>query len=239
MTQCPKCQYVRKETDAAPVYECPSCGVVYAKVIEAAEASRSPVGVLDTSKRRRGFLALAAGGVAVAAGGGYWWLRRVRQESERVMVEQHLRSVTADMLSAFNDHERTYADAIRHATQSFDAIEQKRKEWYAAPPLEDQVSAGFRREYAIAAQDLLRAYRDAMSASVTSRARTATQGQTGDYGTTIEALERLIEERKRLAAQLKAMVDLIARRPAQISGDALIGEGNLQRAGAVNEVAIK
>lgn len=30
-TVCPKCSYARKSTDAAPDYECPSCGIVYAK----------------------------------------------------------------------------------------------------------------------------------------------------------------------------------------------------------------
>ncbi|MDX9717244.1 MAG: hypothetical protein RBT67_07715 [Thauera sp.] len=29
--QCPKCGYVRQESDAAPDYECPRCGIVYAK----------------------------------------------------------------------------------------------------------------------------------------------------------------------------------------------------------------
>jgi len=30
--RCKKCGYVREETDSAPDYECPKCGVVYAKV---------------------------------------------------------------------------------------------------------------------------------------------------------------------------------------------------------------
>ena len=28
---CPKCRYIRKPTDTAPDYECPNCGVIYAK----------------------------------------------------------------------------------------------------------------------------------------------------------------------------------------------------------------
>lgn len=31
MTTCPKCQYERQQTDTAPDYECPKCGVIYAK----------------------------------------------------------------------------------------------------------------------------------------------------------------------------------------------------------------
>ena len=30
-TQCPKCSYVRQPTDTAPDWECPACGIVYAK----------------------------------------------------------------------------------------------------------------------------------------------------------------------------------------------------------------
>ena len=29
---CPKCKYVRKATDHAPGWQCPSCGVAYLKV---------------------------------------------------------------------------------------------------------------------------------------------------------------------------------------------------------------
>ncbi|WP_156909211.1 hypothetical protein [Ottowia thiooxydans] len=29
--KCPKCQYERKPSDEAPEYECPSCGIIYAK----------------------------------------------------------------------------------------------------------------------------------------------------------------------------------------------------------------
>ena len=33
MTQCPKCNYIRKSSDDKfiPLTECPSCGVIYAK----------------------------------------------------------------------------------------------------------------------------------------------------------------------------------------------------------------
>jgi len=33
--ECPKCQYVRKASDTAPDYECPKCGVIYAKFVPA------------------------------------------------------------------------------------------------------------------------------------------------------------------------------------------------------------
>ena len=31
MQSCPKCHYVRKPTDTAPEWQCPSCGIAYAK----------------------------------------------------------------------------------------------------------------------------------------------------------------------------------------------------------------
>lgn len=37
MTTCPKCRYVRQPTDASPDYECPQCGVIYAKYRAASE----------------------------------------------------------------------------------------------------------------------------------------------------------------------------------------------------------
>lgn len=32
---CPKCGYIRRPTDNAPEYECPRCGIVYAKYLKA------------------------------------------------------------------------------------------------------------------------------------------------------------------------------------------------------------
>jgi hypothetical protein len=44
--KCPKCEYVRLSTDKAPDYECPSCGIIYAKyqqiLTQREEATHSP-----------------------------------------------------------------------------------------------------------------------------------------------------------------------------------------------------
>jgi hypothetical protein len=37
MTTCPKCGYARQSTDTKPEYECPQCGVIYARYVEAQE----------------------------------------------------------------------------------------------------------------------------------------------------------------------------------------------------------
>lgn len=44
---CPKCHYQRKPTDIAPEYECPNCGVIYAK----ATMERAGIRVLTPSSR--------------------------------------------------------------------------------------------------------------------------------------------------------------------------------------------
>ncbi len=43
-TTCPQCHYTRQPSDTAPDYECPSCGIVYAKAKPAkvAEAPAAP-----------------------------------------------------------------------------------------------------------------------------------------------------------------------------------------------------
>jgi len=38
VTTCPKCDYIRQPSDTAPDYECPKCGVIYHKYIEAQRA---------------------------------------------------------------------------------------------------------------------------------------------------------------------------------------------------------
>lgn len=74
-TTCPKCNYTRTPADTGPDYECPRCGVIYAKAkLEAAtqdqstphgEQATSPptadtrVPVIDASKRLKQLLALA------------------------------------------------------------------------------------------------------------------------------------------------------------------------------------
>lgn len=41
---CPKCGYTRKQSDYAPDYECPACGIVYHKYVQKQDAAPSGVG---------------------------------------------------------------------------------------------------------------------------------------------------------------------------------------------------
>jgi len=69
MTTCPKCHYTRRPEDTSPDYECPRCGVVYAKAATKpaprhTENERAP-------KRSGGLIAVV---LALAVGGGWWWV---------------------------------------------------------------------------------------------------------------------------------------------------------------------
>lgn len=42
-TLCPKCRHVRQVTETAPAWQCPACGVAYAKAADAARAPALPM----------------------------------------------------------------------------------------------------------------------------------------------------------------------------------------------------
>lgn len=62
---CPKCSYVRKATDVAPDWQCPKCGVAYAKFVQSQTAT-IPAGAAHNPYNAP----RAAVGGAVAAEGG-------------------------------------------------------------------------------------------------------------------------------------------------------------------------
>lgn len=50
-TKCPKCGYERKSTDSAPEWQCPSCGVAYAKVSASSSKRSADVGAISKSNQ--------------------------------------------------------------------------------------------------------------------------------------------------------------------------------------------
>lgn len=67
MTTCPKCHYTRHPSDTAPEYECPKCGVVYAK------AFSQPIPHVDAEpERKNGRLVVVATVLLIAGGVGAW-----------------------------------------------------------------------------------------------------------------------------------------------------------------------
>lgn len=70
MTTCPKCHYTRRSEDTAPDYECPKCGVIYAKAVKLASSTPAAVEDANKSKLRLVLVVLAVG--AVGALGGWY-----------------------------------------------------------------------------------------------------------------------------------------------------------------------
>lgn len=69
MTTCTKCGYTRKPGDTAPDYECPKCGVVYAK---AATRPAPRTTGRETAPKRSGGLIVVA--LVLAVGASVWWV---------------------------------------------------------------------------------------------------------------------------------------------------------------------
>jgi len=54
-SECPKCGHIRQPTDAAPIWQCPGCGVAYNKVLPGHSALQTPhAETLSTHKRPPG-----------------------------------------------------------------------------------------------------------------------------------------------------------------------------------------
>jgi hypothetical protein len=91
---CVKCGYMRRDSDVAPEYECPRCGVVYAKVEAAMAAANaktpslaiegnSAEAILPKHRKRRLFaiIGIAILVVGIASWFGYKKIRRANAEA--------------------------------------------------------------------------------------------------------------------------------------------------------------
>lgn len=68
MKTCPKCRYTRVPDDTAPDYECPKCGVIYAKAF--AQPAQPTMAAEPDSKNGR--LVVVAAALLIAGGVGAW-----------------------------------------------------------------------------------------------------------------------------------------------------------------------
>lgn len=67
---CPKCAHVRSESEVAPDWQCPKCGVAYAKFVPARPASEARVAVADADGSDSAVTGASTGksnGLAIAA----------------------------------------------------------------------------------------------------------------------------------------------------------------------------
>jgi len=82
MTTCPKCGYSRKPEDTAPEWQCPECGVAYAKVVRATPPSEPPAPPPPphaAPKASQGAITLSLPpwlllGIGLLVGGGAGWI---------------------------------------------------------------------------------------------------------------------------------------------------------------------
>jgi glutaredoxin len=80
MTQiCPKCNYVRKLTDEAPDWQCPSCQVVYAKVGASAAADTRRPRPIPINAPSSGYFKWIV--IAVLLGAGFWIIKPAHHKS--------------------------------------------------------------------------------------------------------------------------------------------------------------
>jgi len=99
-TTCPKCNYQRQPIDTAPDYECPKCGVVYAKVVKPSLREEGPDTLpqeLAPDSGKKPFTAqwqLLAGTLALGIAVGYF--------AGREHVKYELRSAFQDAASGLS-----------------------------------------------------------------------------------------------------------------------------------------
>lgn len=107
-TQCPKCDYVRKPTDNAPAWQCPHCGVVYAKVAHLkdrpaasadhqrtdlrhhAASRQSTETAIHSAPPDRKFLVYVIGLSLVLGFGGLGWVGWDRYQAKRMAADLEL-----------------------------------------------------------------------------------------------------------------------------------------------------
>ncbi len=121
MTTCPKCNYTRQPSDTAPDYECPRCGIVYAKYSAErpapapASAGRGTVG--------HGAKALALAVLLVALGGG-WALMSGSERASDQRMQQPVAPVAAAEQQAAREQLEEELAARQQALAEQQAIEQ-------------------------------------------------------------------------------------------------------------------
>ncbi|HEY6898156.1 MAG TPA: hypothetical protein VI279_12920 [Rhodocyclaceae bacterium] len=107
---CPKCGYRRTENETAPDYECPKCGIVYAKaVLHAAPVERPEPEATDSGASGAKWVKLALTGVAVL-GIGYWQMRAKPQPAPAAPVAAAPAPAAAAAPAA-----KSYASTVEYA----------------------------------------------------------------------------------------------------------------------------
>ena len=172
--KCPKCGYLRQQIDRAPEYECPRCGVVYAKVAHLSESGRerAVTSAPATIRRSKAWLILIVTATVAASWFGYDWYAERKAEEK---VEKEVREVTAALKVLFLPSEGvTVGDMIENAGRASGQISDMRKRWYIVKEGARAADLrNFRVWYAGRAESLARSYRNAMAGKVAVEAASA------------------------------------------------------------------
>lgn len=77
---CPKCGHIRQQVDTAADYECPRCGIVYAKYLEALHSKAAAADRTPPAQRKPGTLSPAQTLFGLLIGAGAIWYMIQREE---------------------------------------------------------------------------------------------------------------------------------------------------------------
>lgn len=116
-TTCPKCAYVRQPTDAAPDYECPRCGIIYAKYRPSTPLDDTPSSIRPAPSWKRPLIVFA---IVVAAIAGWQW--NATANKERLAAETKAAADVAAREAARAREEADLAERKR-AEENMRAVE--------------------------------------------------------------------------------------------------------------------
>lgn len=135
---CPKCNYTRQPGDTAPAYECPRCGIIYAKYGATVHTTEAPPKA-QTTHRRKTFL---AGIVLLAIGlGGWQWTRISTASKQEADAAAQLRAEAAANAAARMREEaaleerRRAEEEKRSVEKAVEAIAGQYRKWTDASRL--------------------------------------------------------------------------------------------------------
>lgn len=232
MSTCRKCGYERTAADAGPDYECPKCGVVYAKTIAQPATKQRPK---PQAEGRRQFLSAAA--LCVAGGAGVWWWWRRAAVREEIVAD--VRSVTGEMLSAVNFGNRTVGENARFSDDAVAAIEGYRKKWFARGVVDEPDGESFRRSYADSLQRSITALKAYIGAKVSVQLQVSAPAIIQSDSAVDAAIARRDDLQVQLANELAALEGVVSKRPGYVPEDAVFGQSQIRSLAARMNIQLK
>lgn len=151
MTTCPKCGYVRQASDPAPDYECPKCGVIYAKVRPLEGTAPAPAREDQPNRPRGERVSVARGMISEPSPQRIRW---IDDRQNRILVAAVVISLTVGYFAGREHLKYEFRSALADAAQGFrkalagelPAKPSKPPETREQPIVPTLVKKGFREE---------------------------------------------------------------------------------------------